>query len=259
MMSQEPLSGKKVLIPRGANQAKSFSRLIEKYGGIPVEIPLLSFKPISLDDHLKQVLNSLESYDWIVFTSNTTVETFLSFFPEGLPDAMPKVAAIGERTGILLEKKGLGPHFVPTKYVAEVFAEEFITHIRPGSRVLIPKGNLAREHIAMTIRENGSFADEIVVYETYLPEGSKLKLKNALAEDGLDILMFTSPSTVNHFMEAVVEYGLREQADRCIVSCIGPVTHERLLEFGFTVHASPEQYTVADMVETTIDYLESVQ
>ncbi|ALC89773.1 uroporphyrinogen-III synthase [Bacillus sp. FJAT-18017] len=259
MITPEPLAGKQVLIPRGAGQAKSFSRLIEKYGGIPVEIPLISFKPISLDGNLKQVLNSLESYDWIVFTSNTTVETFLSFFPEGLPAHLPKVAAIGDRTGILLEKKGLGPHFVPSKYVAEVFAEEFIANINPGSRVLIPKGNLAREHIAMTIRENGSYADEIVVYETVLPEPSKLKLKKALTGGGLDILMFTSPSTVNHFMEAVEEYGLRDEADRCIVACIGPVTHQRLLEFGFTVHASPEQYTVADMVESTIEYLESVQ
>ncbi|WP_059171303.1 uroporphyrinogen-III synthase [Bacillus sp. FJAT-27445] len=254
-----PLSNKKVLIPRGASQAKPFSRLIEKHGGIPVEIPLLSFRPVGMDDSLKKVLASVDTYDWIVFTSNVTVETFLSFFSNGKPEKLPQIAVIGERTGRFLKEKGFEPDFIPSKYVAEVFADEFIAHIKQGSKVLIPKGNLAREHIAKMLKLHGSIAEEIVVYETYMPEDSKTKLKEMLPKGELDVLMFTSPSTVDHFIEVAGESGFRELANRCVVACIGPVTQKRLQSLGVTVHVSPGQYTVEDMLNSTIDYLESIQ
>ncbi|WP_316571835.1 uroporphyrinogen-III synthase [Neobacillus sp. YIM B06451] len=253
-----PLSNKKVLVPRGADHAKSFSRLIEKHGGIPVEIPLISFRPVGMDETLQHILAKINSYDWIVFTSNVTVDTFLSFCQEGSYAKLPKIAAIGDRTGLFLKERGFNTDFIPSKYVAEVFAEEFLAHINNGCRVLIPKGNLAREHIANMLRKQGHTVDEIVVYETYLPEESKMKLNEMLLKRELDILMFTSPSTVNHFIEAVGEKELKELANRCVVACIGPVTEKRLNSLGIEVHASPGQYTVEDMVNSTIDYLESI-
>ncbi|RHW40658.1 uroporphyrinogen-III synthase [Neobacillus notoginsengisoli] len=253
-----PLSDKKVLVPRGASQAKSFSRLIEKHGGIPVEIPLISFKPVALNDSLFEVIEKLETYDWIVFTSNVTVETFLSFFPEGLPVKLPRIAAIGDRTGHFLKEKGYEAEFIPSKYVAEVFAEEFIAYINKGSRVLIPKGNLAREHISKELKEHGSFVDEIIVYETCMPEESKKKLLGMLEKRELDVLMFTSPSTIGHFVETAGEERLKELADRCVVACIGPVTLKKLQSLGIPVHACPDQYTVEHMVNSTIEYLESI-
>ncbi|WP_053367298.1 uroporphyrinogen-III synthase [Bacillus sp. FJAT-27245] len=254
-----PLSNKKVLVPRGAGHAKSFSRLIEKHGGIPVEIPLLSFRPIGMDETLQQMLAKIETYDWIVFTSNVTVDTFLSFYQQGSFGKLPRIAAIGDRTAFFLKERGYETEFIPSKYVAEVFADEFIAHINKGCRVLIPKGNLAREHIANMLRKHGHIADEIVVYETYLPEESKVKLKEMLSKRALDILMFTSPSTVDHFIEAVGEAELKELANRCVVACIGPVTEKRLTSLGIPVHASPDQYTVEDMVNSTIAYLESIE
>lgn len=253
-----PLSNKKVLVPRGAGQAKSFSRLIEKHGGIPVEIPLISFRPVRMDETQRQMLAKVETYDWIVFTSNVTVETFLSFYGDGKPPRLPKIAVIGERTGLFLKERGYESDFIPSKYVAEVFAEEFIAHINEGSRVLIPKGNLAREHIAKELRKHGSIVDEMVVYETYLPEESKRKLNTMLSKRELDILMFTSPSTVDHFIEATGKERLKELAGRCIVGCIGPVTEKRLTSLGIAVQASPDQYTVEHMVNSTIEYLESL-
>lgn len=258
MTTPLPLSNKKVLVPRGAGQAKSFSRLIEKHGGIPVEIPLISFKPAVLDGSLMDVLGKLETYDWIIFTSNVTVETFLSFLPEDKRSALPKIAVIGERTGQFLRERGYEPEFIPSKYVAEIFAAEFIAQIKKGTRVLIPKGNLAREHIANQLKEHGSLADEAIVYQTYMPDESKQKLREMLEKRELDILMFTSPSTVDHFIEAAGENGLLEQARHCTVACIGPVTFKKLQSLGIPVHACPEQYTVEHMVESTIEYLESI-
>ncbi len=255
MIESTPLVGKKVLVPRGKDQAKSFSMIVEQYGGIPVEIPLIAFRPIEKNQRLQNCLKALDTYDWIIFTSNVTVETFFSFY-HGDAAAVPKIAVIGRKTADGLKEKGLQAEFVPSAYVAEVFVKEFLPFIESGSRVLLPKGNLAREYIATELTEGGAHVDEVVIYETYLPEDSRVKLAQMLAENEIDILTFTSPSTVDHLMSVVKEYGLEEHLKECLIACIGPVSEKKLYSYGLPVHVSPKEYTVKEMIKSTIAYLE---
>lgn len=254
MLTPIPLAGKKVLVPRGEMQAKSFSRLVEKYGGIPVEIPLIAFRPVTDNGLLENCLEALDTYEWLVFTSNTAVDTFFSLIKGDM--VLPKIAVIGKKTKEVLQERGLHVEFVPSAFVAEVFVEEFAAYINPGMRVLIPKGNLARDYIAEILTEAGARVDEVVIYENYLPEESRCKLVAMLQEKQLDILLFTSSSTVDHFMSVVSEYRLDKLLDGCTIGCIGPVTEKKLREHGLPVHASPKEYTVAEMIKSTIDYLE---
>ncbi|KGM45330.1 uroporphyrinogen-III synthase, partial [Neobacillus niacini] len=251
MLKPLGLKDKKVLVPRGAGQAKSFSQLVEKYGGISIEIPLIAFRPIELTAQLQHAMNKIDTYDWIVFTSNVTVETFFSFYKNKNHNSFPKIAVIGKKTEEVLLERGLKAEFVPSAYVTEVFTDEFLPIVPSGSKVLIPKGNLAREYISTSLSNRGVLVDEIVIYETYMPEDSTNKLAKMLSNDELDILMFTSPSTVNHFMSVVKKYKLEKHIERCVISCIGPVTEKRLLAYGLPVHVSPEEYTVNDMIKST--------
>ncbi|MEH7074851.1 uroporphyrinogen-III synthase [Neobacillus drentensis] len=257
MIQSLPLLDKKVLVPRGENQAKSFSELVERYGGIPIEIPLIAFRPIEKNQRLHECLQALDTYDWIILTSNVTVETFFSFFKEEKVDSvLPRIAVIGKKTAEVLNTMGFSPEFVPSAYVAETFVEEFGPLLSRGSRVLLPKGNLAREYISSSLTKLGAQVDEVVIYETYMPEESRDRLAAMLAENKLDILTFTSPSTVDHLMEIVNEHGLHEQLKKCLIGCIGPVTEKKLRAWGLTVHASPKEFTVKEMIKSTIAYLE---
>lgn len=256
MLKPLGLKDKKVLVPRGAGQAKSFSQLVEKYGGISIEIPLIAFRPIELTEQLQRAIDQINTYDWIVFTSNVTVETFFSFYKNKDHHSVPKIAVIGTKTEEVLQERGFKAAFVPSAYVTEVFTDEFLPIVPSGSKVLIPKGNLAREYISTSLSNHGVLVDEIVIYETYMPDESTEKLAKMLADDELDILMFTSPSTVNHFMSVVKEYNLENYIKRCVISCIGPVTKKRLLGYGLPVHVSPEEYTVKEMIKCTIQFLE---
>ncbi len=259
MLKSPPLLDKKVLVPRGKGQAKSFSQLVEMYGGIPVEIPLIAFRPIERNKCLQEYLEALDTYDWIIFTSNTTVETFFSFIDDSAKQVLPKVAVIGKKTEGVLKKRGIPVDFVPSVYVAEAFVEEFLPYIHKGSRVLIPKGNLAREYIASSLAEAGADVHEVVIYETYMPDESRTALAGMLADNELDILTFTSPSTVDHLMDVVKSHGLEERLKSCVIGCIGPVTEKKLRKYGLTVHASPEEYTVKEMLKSTITFIEKTK
>jgi len=253
-----PLLDKTVLVPRGENQAKSFSQLVERFGGIPIEIPLIAFRPIEKNQRLYHSLLALDTYDWIIFTSNVTVETFFSFFKKReIGESFPRIAVIGKKTAEVLEAMGFSPEFVPSAYVAETFVEEFSPLLDRDARVLLPKGNLAREYIARTLTERGARVDEVVIYETYLPDESRDKLARMLADHKLDILTFTSPSTVDHLMAVVKQYGLNEQLGNCLIGCIGPITEKKLRDYGLPVHASPKVFTVKEMINSMIAYLET--
>lgn len=256
MIPSHGLKGKKVLVPRGKKEAKAFSRLLEGFGGIPVEIPLLAFRPVKLTHTLSQLLDSLHTYDWIIFTSKVTVETICALLGENVLFKLPKIAVIGKKTEEALHAKGLKADFLPSEFVAETFVEDFLPKIQRGMKVCIPKGNLARNYIAESLRQGGAIVDEAIVYENYMPKESRKKLSKMLAENELDILMFTSSSTVDHFMDVVKENHLEKQLEGCLIGCIGPVTENTLKSHGLTVHAAPKVYTVEEMINSMNNYLE---
>ncbi|WP_080844571.1 uroporphyrinogen-III synthase [Cytobacillus gottheilii] len=258
MSAASSLLGKRVLIPRGRQHAKPVAALVRDLGGVPVEIPLISFKPTLTHDSAAELNEILHTYDWLIFTSNVTVETFLAHV-NTKKGSFPKIAVIGEKTKEVLEAKGMKVDFVPSQYVAEGFIEEFLPRIQKGEQILIPKGNLARDAIATALLKKEVKVKEIIVYETTMPEESKAILKDQLLAHQLDIVLFTSPSTVDHFMDVVLENDLVEQSKRCLIACIGPVSKARAETHGLHVHAIPDRYTVKDMLNEIIQYLKEIE
>ena len=254
MITPLPLQNKKVLVPREKKQVKSFSEMVQKYGGIPVEISLLAFKPIGLTKEIEKVIHNLIQYDWIIFTSNVTVDTFFSFTKEVMTP-FPKIATIGTKTAKVVLERGLQVEFIPTEFVAETFVTEFLPYVQEGTRVLIPKGNLARSFISEGLKSIGAIVDEVIVYETYFPVESKSVLTEKIIQHGLDVVPFTSPSTVDHFMEVIRENGLSHELSTFTFACIGPVAKKRAESYGLNVEIVPTVYTVEEMVRAIANYL----
>ncbi|GIN60267.1 uroporphyrinogen-III synthase [Robertmurraya siralis] len=254
-MNSRALAGKRVLVPRGKKNASAFSAIVEEFGGIPVEVPLLEFRPVENRSDIDPILTSLYTYDWLIFTSDVTVETFFAMVDMNLDKSRAKIAVIGEKTEEALLKRGISVDFKPEHYVAESFVKEFSPYVNEGERLLIPKGNLARDYIAQFFKEKGHVVDEIIIYETYFPEDSRKKLLYLLRNRKLDILPFTSPSTIEHFMSIVTTYDLFEQIKECIVATIGPVSKRKCEQLGLTVHVCPKIYTSYEMMSAIAQYM----
>jgi uroporphyrinogen-III synthase len=75
-------------------------------------------------------------------------------------------------------------------------------------------------------------------------------LVKALTDKQIDILSFTSPSTVDHFMAVVKENNLLPAIDHCWIMCIGPVTLQRANALGLRVDAMPNTYTIDHMLQS---------
>ncbi|MBJ8102287.1 MULTISPECIES: uroporphyrinogen-III synthase [Bacillus cereus group] len=240
------LAGKTVLITRAQHQAKQMSVAVKERSGIPLEIPLLRMEGMSHRE-IQHIAGQLHSYDWVIFTSKNGVAFFLDSLRKKLPGPI-KIAAVGVKTKLELEKRGYQVDFVPTAFVAEVFAEEFVKKLSGNECILFPKGNLARDVIPVKLREMGVSLEELIVYGTKENVMKKQELIVALEEGKVDIITFTSPSTVTSFVRLLEGTNWREWTKKCTIACIGPIT-EKEASLYFSHVIVPKEYTVEALLQ----------
>jgi uroporphyrinogen-III synthase len=254
-MTDRPLSGKTVLVTRGKEQAKEFSELLMQMGAFPIEIPLISFSLPPDIEPIKQILKEVNRYDWVIFTSKNGVDFFFQLMDgDGLKKGFPKIAVVGKKTAQALKKKGIQVDVVPKEFVAEGLIEALKPLIKPRERVLLVKGNLARPVLKQALEEMGVHITELVVYETKLNESGKSQMIELLIKKKIDVITFTSPSTVHSFMQMLEGVEWRSLLQRCAVACIGPITKQAAEEAGIQVHICPENYTISDMIKAIVVY-----
>ncbi|WIY60468.1 uroporphyrinogen-III synthase [Bacillus arachidis] len=245
------LAGKTVLITRAQHQAKQMSEAVNKQGGIPLEIPLLHIEGVSQQE-FQNVSQQLNTYDWVIFTSKNGVEFFLDGLYKRIPSTV-RIAAVGVKTGLELKKRGYEVHFVPTDFVAEAFAKEFVRELNGTERILFPKGNLARDIIPNKLRKLGVFLEEFVVYETKANHEKRQDLIANLESGKIDIVTFTSPSTVTSFVKLLEGTNWREWIKKCTIACIGPITAQEASRY-FSDVIVPKEYTVEALIQCISTY-----
>ncbi|MET3697364.1 uroporphyrinogen-III synthase [Bacillus oleivorans] len=249
MYSDQPLKGYHVLFPRGGEAAKKFAHSVEQAGGVPYIAPLIDFQPIDFS-----ILH--ESYNWIIFTSQNAVTYF--FEKVKAESLSAKIAAVGKKTAAAVEKRGLSVQFTPSVYVADVFVQEFAGVMQGMDRILLPRGNLAGPTIKNELTAKGAFVEDPIVYETYFPEKSR-ELLSELLEQRIQnfIIAFTSPSTVQHFMDVYLMKKGRIEEKAFIYAVIGSSTRKALKAYGIEADIIPEQYTFDDLFQAIVKYIKS--
>lgn len=244
----KPLEGKKILVTREASQAQAFSRQIALAGGIPIELPLLAIHCTKrIED--QPIWNRLDTYSWILFTSANGVECFYNQLRDlGISEnkfASAKIGAVGHKTENVLKQYRKLADFIPTVYDAETMGTEFLRkNPRPGT-ILLVRGTKSRDVLPQLFaRENIAF-DSLEVYETVYNKHIGDKLPKTLASNDFDFLTFTSPSTIESFLEM----GGNPNSVKAKICCIGTTTAEKAERSGFSNILTPDEFTIEGMIE----------
>jgi uroporphyrinogen-III synthase len=158
-----------------------------------------------------------------------------------------RVAAIGPKTAQSLEARGVTPDLVPDEYVAEAILPG-LGDLR-GRWVLLPRAEIARKALPEAIVEAGGVAHEIAVYQTLPTDPDPDGL--AALRSGVEAVTFTSPSTVENFVEIVRKAGLDplNLPGNPQIACIGPITKKDATEAGFVETLVAEEYTAEGLVK----------
>jgi len=249
-MTAQALSGKRVVITRPAAQAQPFIDALVAAGAKPILFPTIQIVPIKANGPLDSALARLSTYDWIVFTSVNGVNVALERMRMlNIPfDALNarQVAAIGPATSAALSDFGVRITLQPDEYVAEAIVERLAgRRAIAGQRFLLLRADIARSTLREQLIAGGGLVDEIPVYQTVRgqPDPSIfVELRR-----GIDVITFTSSSTVRFFFALLGDEAIKVAASAQII-CIGPITAQTARESGLHVAAIAQDYTVAGLL-----------
>ncbi|HEY9479607.1 MAG TPA: uroporphyrinogen-III C-methyltransferase [Gemmatimonadaceae bacterium] len=250
---ERPLFGKRIIVTRARTQASQLAVRLSALGAEVIEAPAIQVEPLD-PGPLRTALAALGDYRWAIFTSRNAVEiTWRELLARGLDArafAGVKLAAVGPATADALAERGLLADVIPQRYVAEGIVDSLRARedVR-GTRVLYPKAEGARDILPAELRAMGADVDEIPVYRSVPDPAGVSAARDALDGGGVDIVTFTSSSTVRFFVESV---GL-DAARRARIVSMGPITSETARAMGFEVAAEARQATIDSLVDAVIE------
>jgi uroporphyrinogen III methyltransferase/synthase len=193
----------------------------------------------------------LSDYDMAIFTSANGVERFLQRMQaqghaeEDLGGL--QLVAIGPATAEVLRSRGFNVQIVPA--AARSASLE-------GLRVLVPRALKARAVLPDGLRQLGAKVDVVPVYRSIIPPGTGPRLQEAF-EERVDLVTFTSSSTVDNFIQLVGAEQVQELLARTVVACIGPITAATATEGGLRVTVLPQDYTVESLHQAVVQYFQA--
>src|SRR5579885_1949008 len=281
-IAAQPLQGKRVLVTRTPRQAAVLCQRLRELGAIPVEFPTIRIVPPQDWGQLDAALRRLYAtdgtgYDWLVFTSANGVNICmdrlrsLGYDPQALPGV--RVAAIGPATAAALAHYGVTADLVPEEYIAESVAEALIKDASrrdvpmSGQRILLARAAEARKVLVTELQRAGAYVDEVAGYYT-VPAASDdeqgREVLRLLQEHQLDILTFTSSSTVKNFvawLKSCEQNGAGSLMDLVTrntrLTSIGPITSQTARELGLTVDIEARTFTIPGLVKAIIQHEET--
>ena len=255
-----PLFGKTVVVTRKGDQAESMIDQLRELGAEPFFFPVI--ETIAPDDWfpLDNALNNLTQYQGLIFTSVNGVRFFnerLKTIDKDIRELKGlRVFTIGPKTAAAVRDLGIRVDVVPESFVAESLIASIGKENIKGKRFLLPRAAVAREILPEQLRKMGAILDVAPTYQTVLPDPQVTELSIRLEAGNIDVITFTSSSTVKNFL-ALTGDKLLPAIRKVKIACIGPVTANTAREAGLNVEILPEQYTVSSLLEAIESFFQS--
>jgi len=253
-----PLMGKNIVVTRAREQASELVERLSDLGAECLECPTIQVGPPDDIKPLDLAIESLSTYDWLVFTSVNGVNFFFNrLFAKNLDvRALSNIqtAVIGPATAKRLFDFGIKSDIIPESYRAESVVEAFKSENLIGKRILLPRAKDARPILPVELKRMGAIVDEITAYCTKTVRNNADHLLSALEEGSIDIITFTSSSTVKNFKALLPPDKIETLMRNVTIASIGPVTAETAKKLGFDVHIIAESFTIPGLCQAILQH-----
>ncbi len=255
----KPLFGWRVLVPRTKADAAAASEQLREQGAIPEEVPTIAVEPPRTPQQMDRAVRGLVTgrYQWVAFTSVNAVRAIREKFEEYGLDARAfagvKVAAVGDQTAAALKDFGIAPDLVPEgEQSGQGLAAEWPPYddvLDPINRVLLPRADIATEHLVARLTELGWEAEDVTAYRTVRAAPPPAPIREAIKGGGFDAVLFTSSSTVRNLV------GIAGKPHAVtVIAVIGPQTAKTAAEFGLRVDVTAPSPSMPALVEALAEF-----
>ena len=253
-----PLMGQRIVVTRAREQASELVQRLSDLGAECLECPTIEVVPPDDFKPLDTAIENLSTYEWLIFTSVNGVSFFFDRLFAKNKDVRAlrniRTAVIGPATAKRLFDFGLQSDIVPETYRAESIIKAFAGKDLNGKKILLPRAKEARPILPVELTRMGAVVDEVTAYRTRsVQENTDLLLKR-LKEKTIDLITFTSSSTVKNFHALVPAENLKSLIQDVTVACIGPITADTARDLGFDIHIIAESFTIPGLCEAIRQY-----
>lgn len=220
--------------------------LLDSLGVRPVGDPMLAVDPTGVAPR--------EDADYAILTSKTGVELVAEavWRPAGAT-----LCAIGDPTARALREAGYAVDVVPEEFSSTGLVETLADRVA-GARVEVARSDHGSAVLTDGLNDAGAFVHETVLYRLTRPPESGASVALAASGD-LDAALFTSSLTVEHFLDAADERGVREDAlaglNAAVVGTIGDPTRATAEAAGVAVDVVPETADFEALARSVVDRL----
>jgi uroporphyrinogen III methyltransferase/synthase len=250
---ERPLFGKRIVVTRARAQASRLAARLAALGADVIEAPAIRIEPLD-PAPLHTALGTLGDYEWVIFTSGNAVEITLRELRACGLDARAfagtKLVAVGPATAESLAERGLTADLIPERFVAEgvVDALRGRGDVR-GARVLYPRAEGARDYLLVELKKLGADLHDVPIYRSVPDSAGAHAAREALESGSVDVVTFTSSSTVRYFVELV---GL-DAARRARIVSMGPITSDTARALGLQVAVEARESTIDSLVDAVVE------
>ena len=158
--AKKPLSGRRVVLTRAEGANDNWRAELEKRGADVLELPLISVELGASAAASGEILDSLGTYEWIVFTSPNGVKGFFKSFFEKYKDIRclgpGRVACVGKATAVELDRFHIQTDILPDEATGEALADALISADNlENLKVLLVAGNRSRDTVETKLTTEG--------------------------------------------------------------------------------------------------------
>jgi uroporphyrinogen-III synthase len=225
--------------------------LLDSLGATPIPDPMLAVEPTGT---VPGDSDSGSDSDpaVVVLTSKTGVELLAD---AGWSPGDATLACIGPKTAAAARDAGWTVDLVPEEYSSTGLVAALDGDVG-GRRVVGARSDHGSDTLLDGLADAGAAVNETVLYRLTRPEGAGQSAVLAAGGD-LDAACFTSSLTVENFLEAAAERGVREEAiaglNRAVVGAIGEPTRETATDYGIRVDIVPENATFEALATAVVE------
>ncbi len=249
---RRPLFGKRIVVTRATQQASALSEKLRELGADVIEMPATQIARLDLKP-LREAIHRLSTFDWLMFSSQNAVTIFWEqLLGEGRDSralAGVKIAAVGPATAGALLEHGIAVDVIPERFVAEGLLDTLRARDDVAqSRVLYVTAEGARDVLPRGLRELNADVTLIEAYRS-IPDGDGAeRLARLLESDKVNLVTFTSGSSVRGFVDAVGS----DLAQKVPAASMGEQTSAALRDAGIEVKAEAEESTLDGLVAAVL-------
>lgn len=249
MIAGKPLSGWRVLVPRGGPWGHGVAADLRAKGASPVVAPMINFASTADASALEQALHRLADggFDWMSVTSATTVDV-LSSHRVVVPERT-RIAAVGETTAAALLAAGYRVDFVPSRdNSAAGLLREWtdVTQAAGSQRILALRSDIAKPILTDGLRAIGHEVESVVAYRTVgVPVDDSIR--KDVAEGRVQGILVTSGSVAQQ-----VQLQLGPVPPGTLVACIGPRTAADARAAGLRVDIVASERSAQSLIQALI-------